>query len=347
MTRAADIDEQAARWLVRLDGQGPELRDTILAEFETWANSDLRHRAAYLRLSTAWTKSGRLRSLVPAGAPIDRDFLRRRPPRAQWHRPLWMAGLAASIAAVVLLGWWQFRPATMTYRTELGGFSRVPLADGSIVALNTDSEIRVHLSRSVREVWLVRGEAIFDVAHDRRRPFDVHVESAMVRAVGTSFEVRRLNGQDVDILVTEGRVAVDVPGVMRSAEATAATPVMVAAGEAAMARAGHLEVRKIGSAEAARRLAWQGGQISLQGETLAEAVDEFNRYSRRQLALADPELGTLRVGGSFKTTDIDSFAAALGTSFGLHAEEEGRGILVIRRARAPEHPFDPAPVMNK
>jgi transmembrane sensor len=102
-----------------------------------------------------------------------------------------------------------------------------------------------------------------------------------------------------------------------------------------MARAGHVEVRKIDGAEAARRLAWQGGQISFQGETLAEAIGEFNRYSRRQMALADPELGTLRVGGSFKTTDIDSFAAALQSSFGLHADEEGRDILVIRREPRP------------
>jgi transmembrane sensor len=335
MTRAADIDEQAARWLVRLDGLGPESREAVLAEFETWANSDLRHRAAYLRLSTAWTKSGRLRTLVPAGAPIDRDFLRRRPPRAPWHRSLWMAGLAAGIAAVVLLGWWQFQPATMVYRTELGGSSRVPLADGSTVVLNTDSEIRVRLSGSVRAVWLERGEAIFDVAHDRRRPFDVHVESAMVRAVGTSFDVRRLVGQGIDVIVTEGTVAVGAPDVMHPSGAAVPTPVLVAAGEAAMARAGHVEVRKIDGAEAARRLAWQGGQISFQGETLAEAIGEFNRYSRRQMALADPELGTLRVGGSFKTTDIDSFAAALQSSFGLHADEEGRDILVIRREPRP------------
>jgi transmembrane sensor len=345
MTRAADIDEQAARWLIRLDAQGTESEGTVQAEFESWANSDLRHRAAFLRLSTAWTKAGRLRTLVPTGAPIDPDFLGRRPRRAQWYRPMWMAGLAASIAAIALLGWWQFRPVTMTYRTELGGFSRVPLADGSTVALNTDSEIRVRLSGSVREVTLVRGEAIFDVAHDRRRPFDVYVESAIVRAVGTSFDVRRLDGQDVDVIVTEGRVAVDAPGAMRQPGSPVRAPVMVEAGEAARAHAGHMEVRKIESADAARRLAWQAGLISFQGETLAEAIADFNRYGHRQLALADPGLGTLRVGGSFKTTDIDSFAAALRTSFGLRADDEGRGILVIRRDRGLER-SEPAPVIE-
>jgi transmembrane sensor len=78
-------------------------------------------------------------------------------------------------------------------------------------------------------------------------------------------------------------------------------------------------------------LAWQGGAISFQGESLADAISEFNRYSRRRLELGDPELGTLRVGGEFRTTDIDSFVAALRASFGLAAVSDGRGTLRIER----------------
>ena len=95
MTRATDIDEQAARWLIRLDAEGPKSGGTDRAEFEAWVSSDLRHRAAYLRLSAAWAKSGHLRALVPAGAPLDPDFLRRRARWPQWFRPLRTMGMAA------------------------------------------------------------------------------------------------------------------------------------------------------------------------------------------------------------------------------------------------------------
>src|ERR1700677_5080857 len=122
MSRATDIDERAARWLIRLDAEGPESGGTDRAQFEAWVSSDLRHRAAYLRLAAAWAKSGHLRALVAAGAPLDPDFLKRRARWPQWFRPLQMTGMAALVVAAALLGWWQFRPVTTTYRTDLGGF---------------------------------------------------------------------------------------------------------------------------------------------------------------------------------------------------------------------------------
>lgn len=347
MTRAADIDEQAARWLIRLDAAGPESLHTVRSEFEAWVSSDLRHRAAYLRLSTAWAKSGRLRTLVPAGAPIDPDLLRRRVRWPQWLRPLRMTGIAASVVALAFFGWWQFGPVTTTYRTDLGGFSRVPLPDGSVVALNTDSEIRVRISPTIREIVLVRGEANFDVAHERRRPFDVHVESTVVRAVGTSFDVRRLDKGSVNVMVTEGRVTLEGMSAAQGGRAVGQTAVALAAGQAAISRAGHLEVQDISAAEAARRLAWQAGAISFQGESLADAISEFNRYSRRRLELGDPELGQLRVGGEFRTTDIDSFVAALHASFGLAAVSDGRETLRIEREPPISSTISKAPVTRQ
>lgn len=329
MTRATDIDEQAARWLVRLDAEGPECADSVRSEFEAWASGDLRHRAAYLRLSTAWAKTGRLRTLVPAGAPINPDFFGK-PRFADWFRP-WMTGIAASIVAAALLGWWQFWPVTITYRTDLGGFSRVPLADGSVVSLNTDSEVRVRLSRASREIVLLRGEANFDVAPDHGRPFDVHVESAVVRAVGTSFDVRRLDRDNVEVLVTEGRVTFDVASGAQEELKTGQAPVAVVAGQTATSRGGRLKIQTINHAETARRLAWESGSISFQGESLADAIAEFNRYSPRQLALGDPELGKLRVGGDFRTTDMESFLAALHATFGLTTVPGGGGTLLIER----------------
>jgi transmembrane sensor len=343
MSRATEIEEQAARWLVRLDTDGSKIADTARAEFETWASSDLRHRAAYLRLSAAWVKSGRLRTLVPVGAPIDPDFLKRRAPRPRWFRPLWVTAMASGAVVVACVGWWQFRPVTATYRTDLGGFSRVLLTDGSIVALNTDSEVRVRLSRTVREIVLVRGEASFDVAHDRRRPFDVHVESAVVQAVGTSFDVRRVDKNDVNVMVTEGRVTLDAASAVLGGRSAEQVPIALAAGQTAMSRAGHLEIRNINAAEVARRLAWQSGTISFQGESLADAISEFNRYNSRRLELDDPELGKLRVGGDFRTTDIDSFVAALHASFGLAAVPDARGTLRIERETSipPAGPMTP------
>ena len=178
----------------------------------------------------------------------------------------------------------------------------------------------------------MRGEAIFDVAHDHRRPFDVYAGSAVVRAVGTSFDVRRVDKANVNVMVTEGRVMLDPASATQGERTLGQVPVTLAAGRARdVSHAGHVEVQYLSSAEAARRLAWRGGAISFQGESLADAISEFNRYSRHRLELGDPELGNLRVGGEFRTTDIDSFVAALHASFGLAAVSDGRGTLRIDR----------------
>ena len=67
------------------------------------------------------------------------------------------------------------------------------------------------------------------------------------------------------------------------------------------------------------------GNISFDGETLTEAVSEFNRYNRRHLAIADPAIAQMKVGGSFEANDPESFAATLEKHFGVQRMPAGRG----------------------
>src|SRR3546814_2061558 len=94
-----------------------------------------------------------------------------------------------------------------SYATSVGEIRRVPLADGSIAAINTASAIDVKLDDAARHVRVVEGEAWFQVARDKQRPFVVAAGRARVRAVGTAFSVRRRAG-GADVLVTEGEVEV-------------------------------------------------------------------------------------------------------------------------------------------
>src|SRR6202034_3836256 len=92
--------------------------------------------------------------------------------------------------------------------TAAGQHRDVTLADGSIVSLNTNTIVETDLSRKLRQIYLRKGEAHFQVAHDRSRPFLVHAGDAVVRAVGTEFEVRLREDKHVEVLVNEGRVEV-------------------------------------------------------------------------------------------------------------------------------------------
>lgn len=299
------------------------------SEFTAWLAADPRHRAAYLRLAAAWERSAHLRRLRPEGTSIDPDLLAQAPPRRRAYRRWTPFALAAGVAAVALgATWWLTGDGRLrTYRTEVGGLSRVVLTDGSTVTLNTDTELRVRLLRERRDITLVRGEAQFAVAHDASRPFVVTAGGGTVRAVGTAFDVRIGADQAVQILVTEGRVAVE--NVAAGAGATAT----VAAGEHALMNSGRVTVDSVTAAETSRRLAWEVGELSFQGETLEDALAEFNRYNQHKLKVDDPAIAKLQIGGNFQALDLPSFVAALQRSFNLTTTTLQDGTILLSRGR--------------
>ncbi len=336
MTHASDIEEQAALWLAR--GDAGHASDQS-GEFAAWLAADSRHRAAYLRLAAAWERTARLKSLRPENE-VDADLLvqARGPGRwTRWRPPL---ALAAGVALIAVAGaWWAFTShGVETYRTDVGGLSRIVLKDASTVTLNTDTELRVKLGQSRREVQLLRGEAQFTVAHDASRPFEVSAGGRVVRAVGTAFDVRLDPGKTMEVIVTEGRVAfLDARGSEAAPESPAA-PATLSAGETARTDGGKVTVRRVSATEASRHLAWQAGELSFQGETLAEAVAEFNRYNRRKLKVDDPSISGLQIGGNFQALDVDSFVAALNRSFGIteRTADDGARLLEPATSRTPD-----------
>jgi transmembrane sensor len=323
------IHAEAARWLVRRD-RAVASGDT----FENWLARDPRHRAAYLRLELAWRHADRLRGLRPLNGRIDADLLRHEPAsRAAWRYPLWAAA-AALLAAATFALWPQLQ--WRSYTTEVGGYQRVALPDGSTMELNTGTTLRVRLRSDRREVRLLQGEALFRVAHDARRPFDVSAAGKTIRAVGTEFNVWLRGSRRIEVLVTQGRVAV-AQGRLGQ-ELTASSVSMLEAGQQAVAVDGAVAVQAVPPADVGRRLAWQEGDLIFQGETLAQAVNQLNRYSRRHLSIQDESLLNLSIGGNFKATDIESFIRALRESFGIEALPRSDGGYELRRGARGIHP---------
>lgn len=342
MSRANDISDTAAGWLIRLEAQtSPEMWDA----FETWLDEDPRHRAAFIRLRVAWNRVDRLKSMRPADGAVDSDLLARtriRPAAVLVRGPEPLEGrprkrledivmpdrrrvlaTAAAIAAAGVIAWFgAYHFGWKSYETGVGGREKIELSDGSTVDLNTNTELNVRMSGTRRDIMLARGEALFHVAHDTTRPFYVLAGSTVVRAVGTAFSVRIRDSEHVDVLVAEGRVAVGAPGTEANFEnpSLLASAPKVSAGEAAAVRRNSVLVRSVPTRDVTRKLAWTAGHLAFQGETLDDAVQEFNRYNQRQITIADPAILKVQVGGIFLTTDPDSFIAALQRSFGIRVQ---------------------------
>ncbi len=313
------IDEQAAQWVVRRSGGGsPEAE----AEFQAWYAQDLRHRGAFLRAEAAWTLLDRAQVLSHgpvSGAHADLLHLERhsavraegiqakggrkaRASRFPSRRAVIGAAIAASLGgAIATTCALQNRLSLLTARGEL---RKVPLKDHSLATINTDSQIEVDISPTLRHIGLVKGEAWFEVAKDPNAPFVVSAGDIRVRAVGTAFSVRR-HETGADVLVTEGTV--ETWNVRDKAQRVR----LIAGNTAFVSNQPMPTAVAFQPDEIARKLAWRDRQIVLDHESLAEAAAEFNRYNELKIVVADPALARETLVGGFAVDQPEAFARAV------------------------------------
>jgi transmembrane sensor len=216
-----------------------------------------------------------------------------------------------------------------SYSTEVGAMRAIPLPDGSRVTLNTASRIRVAVSDTERSIRLDRGEAYFEVARDRRRPFVVISGGHRITALGTAFSVRRETLDDVRVAVTEGKVSVDVSRAARDdGGATASVPVELEAGSVAEADRKKVSVLKRPVPQIQEELSWRSGFLVFHDTPLIDAVAEFNRYHERQVVIEDPSLAAIPVSGNFRAANLDAFTRLLESGFDIEVTKEGDRILL-------------------
>ncbi|MBB4597793.1 FecR family protein [Xanthomonas arboricola] len=311
------IDDIAAAWVGREDGD--RLTPAERMQRDRWLAEDVRHRGAYARAHAVHLHFDRARALAQGfGAEAMRS-------RRTHRRGRWLAALAACVvaAATGMLALQQAvpdhgAPGSGHHLTRIGEVLRLPLADGSAVTLNSGSEVVVEFSPARRQVQLLRGEALFDVAKDRHRPFVVMAAGAEVRAVGTSFSVRRRQDDAVKVVVREGTVDV---------EADQRVPQRVTANMLAMVSPTRaVQVQPLPARRVQQLLVWREGMIAFDGDTLAQAAAEFARYNDMRILIDDPAVARRTVVGLYSANDPEGFARSVALSMGLQIEHTRGGI---------------------
>lgn len=289
------------------------------AALQGWLAADPRRHGLLLQTQAAWMLPDALQEPEAVEVPPAANDT-----RGKWMRRGVLGGMvAASAAAIVTFRGGFSRDAEFV--TRVGEIRRVPLDDGSIMTINSGSEIKVSLSRRAREIELLQGEAWFDVAKDAERPFIVASGPVRARAVGTAFSVRKRE-EGVEVLVTEGVVET-------WSDADASRRLTVVAGERAMVKERTLvHYREGDNTPVDRALAWRNGMIDLNGTTLREAADEFNRYNQRQIVIADPEIAGEQFDGLFKLDDPDGFVQTLKVTLPVAIDTSDPGTIRIERA---------------
>ena len=384
MSRRIDrITDEAALWYVK--AQDPGFSASDREELASWLAASAEHVKEYLsvaavtqdvrelagafdvdallRLAQASADEANVVSLPDVGVQVDAvqvdslpdaEIQRRSRPAVpestkpsearRWRPVVWSMAVTLTVVAVVGLVYLKL-PRADLYTTSVGEQVSFLLDDGSVVTLNARSRLRVVYTDTSRDIHLTAGEAMFDVVGDSDRPFRVITERAVIRAIGTQFNVRH-RGSDTTVTVVEGIVDVQLvpnprspPGEVGEApdESTAALssvvsqPTRLEVGQQARVSSGAVAVV---DTNIQKTMSWRERRLTFDAWTLADVVQEFNLYNDQHIVVIDADLAARSISGAFSADDRGSFALFLSEAGIASFESRADGTIMLY----PPHP---------
>lgn len=308
---AEAIDRRAAAWAARIDRAPLEPQEQ--QELDSWLRQDVRRLGAFARARAVAEHTRRAAAL--GGGAIEPDAT---PPMSR--RALIAAGLGVggvSLAGLAAASWRQ----AQRLETGRGEVRTVALDDGTTISLNTLSRVSVRYTRSVREVVLMFGEALFTVAEDPQRPFILRAAGERLTASAGAFLLKRLDQAPLEVTALAGSIRMIGSG--RTLESLPANHLV-------RFEASEPQVVPVDSGARGRLLAWRDGKLEFRDENLARAAAEFGRYRGAPIQLADAGVSALTITGLFEANDPAAFARAAARSLNLRAEIGPERILLSR-----------------
>lgn len=308
-----EIRAEAAAWVAKLHGSGRT--SSLEVALNSWLAADPLHARAFEVATEAWDLGG---ALSTAAVPRI-SHGRRLGPRFTFLRPA-LVTLVLAVLGVLTVAY--LRDSSVS--TATGEQRTLTLEDGTRVTLNTNTRLTIRYTPQQRHIQLQAGEVFFDVARDPQRPFVVAAGAESVVALGTSFIVKR-DQDEVDVTLVEGKVSVTPLRSFDSATAKRSDTRTLSPGQ---------RLRVAGAAPSVDRpnieavTAWRRGEVVLDHTSLADAIEEMNRYSTVKLVAVMPPTAHIQVSGIFRAGDSARFARAIADTHGLEVVETPGRILL-------------------
>nr|WP_299776270.1 FecR domain-containing protein [uncultured Pseudoteredinibacter sp.] len=320
-----DSLDQASEWLAKVD-RG--LNESEKLALKQWLESNPMHRRNLFDMAALWDSMSML-SELSAMFPLEEQA---KPNKTNWRHYGSVAASLMLIGIGIAFFWVKEHVLLQEeYITAIGEHKLFELNDGSSIHLNTNSRVSVNFSFGLRELNLEQGEAHFNVAHDKKRPFIVSAGNQTVTAIGTAFNIRLSQQDDMELLVTEGRVSLASGTTDTPTPKTMPTTTYLEAGQQIAPNiSAQSPIEPVTSAAIDGKLAWQRGFIVFDGTPLGKALQEVQRYAKYEI-VADKDIQNLEIAGYFKTSDIDKLIASLEQSFDLNSERKGQTIHLRQR----------------
>lgn len=367
------IVEEASHWAMLLDDG--DLNEEQRSELTNWLLKSPVHVDEFLQASAIFDllsevddkKEISLDSLLKrinnsddkiSGIHTDKletnERVQNKPSRNNSATRTWLAMAASIIASVFLV--YQFNSPFFTgkdtpnlhslisYKTELGEQRSVTLVDGSIIYLNTLTDIDIDYTEHFRNIHLYQGEAIFKVAHDPKKPFRVWVNETMFQALGTEFNVRNNQGK-IELTVITGEVALTKNAIQDQDLAIENTSIrlqesseldlsvdktlIVSIGQQATVQTNGIVTTEI-QADLDKKTSWKAREMMFKNDQLKDVLYEFNRYNALQITIDSPNLSRMSITGVFETNDPLSLLEFLESAGKAKIQRNGPNSITIR-----------------
>lgn len=239
---------------------------------------------------------------------------------------------AAAFFIVVTLGyllskrstffpWGQPAAELETFTVERGSRDTITLSDGTRIVLDAGSNLRYpeRFKEGTREIFL-NGEGYFEVTSDADRPFIVHANHAVIRVLGTKFNVRAWQpDQRVTVAVAEGRVS------LRAEEGDALEKVVISKGQMSILPENGNPSEPI-PVDVEKYLGWMHNEIVFEDAPLHEILFQLERWYDLQFVLADSAIAGEHVTVHIQKKSVDDILELISALSGLNYERQGRTI---------------------
>jgi transmembrane sensor len=312
----SSIEQQAADWFLLM--QSEQLpNEAQLQAFLDWLKNPLAEQA-YTQCESIWELSGELKSDSTIAASRESNIFESSSNLIHWWKhsqPTVRYALQLScLLAVTLLFLWGGQLTTQAqydiYQTATGQQKTVTLADGSQMTLNTSSEVHVSYRNDSRRVILESGEVLFDVAKDKKRPFSVIAGNGEITALGTMFNVFQSSDKSsVEVALIEGKISVHANIHTDAKNTSPQKQVLLASESTRYTASGIAPIQKINDID--RLIQWKEGRLNFSDATLAEVIQQVNRYTINKIVIDDPQLINETIDAYFIIGDTQALLLAL------------------------------------
>ena len=338
------IDQEAADWISRMDRGLSEEEEQAFLE---WLEQDPIHGKQLQELQDSWLLCDKISpNTLLAGQPTAASKL-----HSLRHMRKFLIR-TCSAAAIILLSFGLFWAWKTSFSENAKSvfladgdyaliYERHVLEDGSVVELNTGSQVEVRFSEKVRWLRLHVGEAHFIVSKNQNRPFIVDVRGFDIRAIGTAFSVK-MDDSTVEVLVTEGRVSVEqrdliAEGVVKQDDMKSSVNLEnLTAGQKSIffssAWEKPPEIEEPSVDEITRQLSWRDEILEFSSTRLSEVVEAFNQRNFVQIVIVDRELTRLKINAAVNPSNLDNFIELLEMSAGVRSERTDSGAILLRKS---------------